>query len=51
VIGQARPALHGQILEAIFDLPREEVVRRVKAGTMDRAALDAHDYCLDLPPA
>ncbi len=51
VIGQAKPALHGQILEAIFDLPREEVVRRVKAGTMDRAALDAHDYCLDLPPA
>ena len=51
VIGQAKPALHGQILEAIFDLSREEVVRRVKAGTMDRAALDAHDYCLDLPPA
>ncbi len=48
VIGQAKPALHGQILEAIFDLPREEVVRRVQAGTMDRAALDAHDYCLDI---
>jgi malate synthase len=51
VIGQAKPALHGQILEAIFDLSREEVVRRVKAGAMDRAALDAHDSCLDLPPA
>jgi malate synthase len=48
IIGQARPALHGQILEAIFDLPREEVVRRVQAGTMDRAALEAHDYALDL---
>jgi malate synthase len=48
VIGQARPALHGQILEAIFDLSREEVVRRVQAGRMDRAALEAHDYCLDI---
>jgi malate synthase len=48
IVGQARPALHGQILEAIFDLPREEVVRRVQAGTMDRAALEAHDYALDL---
>jgi malate synthase len=51
VVGQARPALHGQILEAIFDLSREEVLRRVQAGKMDRAALEAHDYCLDLPPA
>jgi malate synthase len=48
IIGQARPALHGQILEAIFDLPRDEVARRVQAGTMDRAALEAHDYALDL---
>ena len=48
VIGQARPALHGQILEAVFDLSREEVVRRVQAGKMDRAALEAHDYCLDI---
>ncbi len=51
IIGQARPALHGQILEAIFDLSREEVVRRVQAGTMDRAALEAHDYALDLAGA
>ncbi|MGA8893267.1 MAG: malate synthase [Anaeromyxobacteraceae bacterium] len=51
LMGQADPAHHAQILEAIFDLPREEVVRRVRAGEMDRAALDAHDYALDLPPA
>ena len=50
VVGQARPALHGQILEAIFDLSRQEVARRVQGGMMDRAALEAHDYCLDLPP-
>jgi len=47
IIGQAKPELHAQILEAIFDLPREEVVRRVEAGKMDRAALEAHDYALD----
>jgi malate synthase len=48
IVGQARPALHGQLLEAIFDLSREAVVGRVQAGTMDRAALEAHDYALDL---
>jgi malate synthase len=48
IVGQAKPALHGQILEAIFDLARDEVARRVAAGTMDRAALEAHDYALDV---
>ncbi len=47
IIGQAEPALHAQLLDAIFDLPREEVARRVAAGAMDRAALEAHDYALD----
>jgi malate synthase len=48
IIGQARPTLHAQILEAIFDLPREEIVRRVGEGKMDREALEAHDYALDV---
>ncbi len=48
VVGQASPAERGQILDAIFDLPREEVVRRVQAGTMARSALAAHDYALDV---
>jgi malate synthase len=51
IMGQAKPAHHAQILEAIFDLSREEVVKRVQAGAMDPAALAAHDYALDLPPA
>jgi malate synthase len=51
VVATAAPALHGQILEAIFELPRPEVARRVAAGKMDPAALAAHDYCLDLPPS
>jgi malate synthase len=48
IIGQSRPAEHAQLLEAIFDLPREEIVKRVRAGTMDRRALAAHDYALDI---
>jgi malate synthase len=51
VIGQAKPSERGQLLEAIFDLPREEILRRVQAGTMDRRALAAHDYALDVFPA
>lgn len=47
IIGQASPALHDQLLEAIFDLPRDEVARRVASGRFDRAALEAHDYALD----
>jgi malate synthase len=48
IIGQAKPSHHAQILEAIFDLSREEIVRRVGAGKMDREALEAHDYALDV---
>ena len=48
VVGQASAAERGQILDAIFDLPREEVVRRVQAGTMAKRALAAHDYALDV---
>jgi malate synthase len=48
VVGQAAPAERGAILEAIFDLGRDEVVARVKAGKMPEAALAAHDYALDI---
>jgi malate synthase len=48
LVGQADPALHDQMLEAIFDLPRDEVARRVKSGAMHPSALDAHDYALDV---
>ena len=37
-----------QILDAIFDLSREEVVKRVNAGTMADVALRAHDYAYDI---
>ncbi len=48
LVGQASPAERAPILEAIFDLPREEVARRVQAGTFPRSALAAHDYALDV---
>ena len=48
VIGQADRRLSNQILEALFDLSREEIVKRVEAGTMERAALVAHDYVYDV---
>jgi malate synthase len=50
VVGQANRQEQAQILEAIFDLPREEVVRRAAAGTLSKMALAAHDYVYDIFP-
>ena len=48
VIGQADRSLCNQILDALFDLSREEILSRVEAGTMNGAALAAHDYVYDV---
>ncbi|MGH7208914.1 MAG: malate synthase, partial [Nitrospiraceae bacterium] len=50
VVGQANAEERGQILQAIFDLSREEIVKRVQAGTMSKLALGAHDYVYDIFP-
>ena len=50
VLAPANERERAQILEATFDLSREEVVRRVQAGKMDKRALDAHDYVFDVFP-
>jgi len=50
VVGQAPKDQQKDLLEAIFDLSRDEIMRRVKAGTMSQAALAAHDYVLDIFP-
>ncbi len=50
VVAQANERERGQILEAIFDTSREEIVRRVQAGTMNQIALAAHDYVYDIFP-
>jgi malate synthase len=47
VAGEANSQEHTQIFEAIFDLPREEIVKRVQAGTISKEALAAHDYVYD----
>ncbi len=51
VVGQASPQERGQLLQAIFDLSREEIAKRVQAGTLSQAALAAHDYVFDIFPA
>jgi malate synthase len=48
VVGEAHEKERGQILDAIFDLTREEVVKRVDAATLSKAALAAHDYIYDI---
>jgi malate synthase len=50
VVGQANAEERAQILDAIFDLSREEIVRRVQAGTLGQSALGAHDYVYDIFP-
>ena len=48
VVGQTAKKESAQLLEAIFDLSREEAVKRVQAGTLSQAALAAHDYVFDI---
>ncbi len=50
VVAQADPRERAQIMEAIFDLSRDEVVKRVDGGKMSKAALAAHDYAYDVFP-
>ncbi|PYU09192.1 MAG: malate synthase, partial [Acidobacteria bacterium] len=50
VVGQANKQERAQILEAIFDLSREEIIKRVQAGTLNKIALVAHDYVYDIFP-
>ncbi len=50
VVAQANEQEREQLLEAIFTLSREEVVKRVLADTMNKSALDAHDYVYDIFP-
>ena len=52
VMAQSGDEERQQILEAIFDIgiSREELVKRVGAGTMRPSALAAHDYVYDILP-
>jgi malate synthase len=48
VVGQANKQERAEILEAIFDLSREEIAKRVQAGGLNKIALTAHDYVYDI---
>jgi malate synthase len=50
VVAQANEQERVQILEAIFALSREEIVKRVHAGALNKFALGAHDYVYDIFP-
>jgi len=47
-VAQADERRRGDILDALFDLSREEVVKRVQAGKMDKGVLAVHDYVFDI---
>ena len=48
VMGAANAQERSQVLDAVFDLSREELVKRVAAGTISQTALAAHDYVFDI---
>ena len=48
VLAEANKQDGAQVLDAIFDLSRDEIVRRANAGTISKAALQAHDYVYDV---
>jgi malate synthase len=50
VVGRSNAEERAQILDAIFDLSREESVKRVEAGTLSKGALAAYDYVYDVFP-
>jgi malate synthase len=48
VVAQANPKERARILDALFDLSRPEIVKRVQGGTLEKSALTAHDYVHDI---
>jgi malate synthase len=48
VVAQAKDEQRSQVLDALFSLSRAEVVKKVEAGSMEAAALAAHDYVFDI---
>ena len=50
VLAPANEQERAQLLDAIFALSREQVLKRVHDGTLSKSALDAHDYVYDIFP-
>lgn len=50
VVGAAGEKERAQILEAIFDLSRDEVEKRVESGALSKTVIAAYDYVFDIFP-
>lgn len=50
VLAQASDQEREQILDAVFDVSREEIMKRVESGKMNPATLATHDYVYDILP-
>jgi hypothetical protein len=50
VVARANEEERAEILEALFTLSREEIVKGVQAGALKHFALTAHDYVYDIFP-
>ena len=50
VVARANEQERAEILEAIFTLTRDEIVKGVQAGALNQFALTAHDYVYDIFP-
>jgi malate synthase len=50
VLAQASEQEREQILDAVFDLSREEIMKKVETGRMKPATLATHDYVYDILP-
>jgi len=48
VVGEAHQKERAQILDSVFDLSREEIVKRVESGAFAKSALAAYDYIYDI---
>ena len=48
VVGAANAKERPQILEGVFDLTREDLVKKVESGAFPKSALAAHDYIFDV---
>ena len=51
LVAEANEEDRPQLLEAIFDLSREQIVGRVHIGSLPKFALAAHDYVYDISAA
>jgi malate synthase len=50
IVGQANQHERSQILDAVFDLSREQIVAGMESGKLSKSVLDAYDYVHDLCP-